>query len=229
MVGLAVFRASQDLLEQLKGIVGRRWRCPGQVEYVDGRYLGPDGQSASVDEAREMLASSSDELIGRGRVGIGDDPVDFPVFWEACAASATVAIDEANGRVRVLQVVTAPDVGRALNPQLVEIQDFGCTLQAVGQTLFEQLEHGPTGELLSPSLAQYQVPTTELAPLEMISHPIENADGPGPFGAKGCGEGPFGCVPAAIVTGLAEAGAPLVDLPATPERVWIALRATGAS
>lgn len=229
MVGLAVYRACGDVLAQLATLAARRWGCPGEVEHVDGRLVAATGQSASVHEAVAMLATASDELVGRGRVGVGDDPADFPVFWEACAASATVAVDEATGRVTVLQVVTSPDVGRALNPQLVEVQDIGCTVQAAGQTLFEHLEHAPDGALLSPSLAQYQVPTTELAPRHMVSRPVENADGPGPFGAKGCGEGPFGSVPAAITTALADAGASLTELPATPERVWSAIRRADAA
>jgi CO/xanthine dehydrogenase Mo-binding subunit len=49
---------------------------------------------------------------------------------------------------------------------------------------------------------------------------VENADGPGPYGAKGCGEGAFAAVPAAIVCALADAGVPMNELPLTPERVW---------
>ncbi len=52
---------------------------------------------------------------------------------------------------------------------------------------------------------------------------VENRDGPGPFGAKGCGEGAFGAVPAAIMTGLLDAGVRVFDLPATPERIWTSL------
>ena len=49
---------------------------------------------------------------------------------------------------------------------------------------------------------------------------VENADGPGPYGAKGCGEGALAAIPAAIVCALADAGGPMNELPLTPERVW---------
>ena len=62
----------------------------------------------------------------------------------------------------------------------------------------------------------------------MSSILVENGDGPGPFGAKGCGEGAFGAIPAAIVTALHQAGARVYELPATPERVWTSLHAAEA-
>jgi CO/xanthine dehydrogenase Mo-binding subunit len=64
------------------------------------------------------------------------------------------------------------------------------------------------------------VPTFEDMPGKMTSIVVENGDGPGPFGAKGCGEGALAAVPAAIVNALADAGVPMTTLPLTPERVW---------
>ena len=58
----------------------------------------------------------------------------------------------------------------------------------------------------------------------MTSIVVENGDGPGPFGAKGCGEGALAAVPAAIVNALADAGVPMTRLPLTPERVWQRIR-----
>jgi len=64
------------------------------------------------------------------------------------------------------------------------------------------------------------VPTTEDIPREMTCVIVENADGPGPFGAKGCGEGALAAVAAAMATAVADAGVPVNQLPLTPERVW---------
>jgi CO/xanthine dehydrogenase Mo-binding subunit len=116
------------------------------------------------------------------------------------------------------------DVGRAINPQLVERQDEGCTLQAIGNTLFEEMEFSEDGHLLNSTLLGYRVPTAADVPDTMTCIIVENGDGPGPFGAKGCGEGVFGGMPAAIVNAVADAGVPVRELPLTPERVWRRLR-----
>ena len=111
------------------------------------------------------------------------------------------------------------DVGRAINPQLVERQDEGATMQGIGNALHEEMifEHGL---LLNDTMLDYRVPTFEDMPGKMTSIVVENGDGPGPFGAKGCGEGALAAVPAAIVNALADAGVPMTTLPLTPERVW---------
>jgi len=76
------------------------------------------------------------------------------------------------------------------------------------------------GLLTNDSLLEYRVPRVADLPGQMTSIIVENADGPGPHGAKGCGEGALAAVPAAIVNALADAGVPMTELPLTPERVW---------
>jgi CO/xanthine dehydrogenase Mo-binding subunit len=223
LVGLAVERAARDVVAQLSGLAVRLLPTgTGEVTYA-GRTFSRDGEGVSFDEVVALLGPNGDEIVGRGRVGIGEDSTSFPVYWEVCAAGAVVSVDEATGKVTVLHTVGVPDVGRAINPRLVAVQDSGCTIQALGHTLLEELEFGDDGELLTPSLVQYRVPTTDDIPHRMDCELVENQDGPGPFGAKGCGEGAFGAVPAAIMTGLLDAGVRVVDLPATPERVWASL------
>jgi CO/xanthine dehydrogenase Mo-binding subunit len=86
--------------------------------------------------------------------------------------------------------------------------------------LFDQ-----TGTLLNATLFEYHVPTIADMPDTFVSNIVENADGPGPYGAKGVGEGALAGVAAAIATALADAGVMIDRLPATPERVWRALAA----
>ncbi len=76
------------------------------------------------------------------------------------------------------------------------------------------------GVLLNDTLLDYRIPATEDVPEKMTCIIVENEDGPGPFGAKGCGEGVLAALPAAIVNALADAGVPMTELPLTPERVW---------
>jgi CO/xanthine dehydrogenase Mo-binding subunit len=203
IAGLAVQRAAQDVLEQLRAVAG-------------------EDQLTHAETVRRATGISAGELVGRGSVTSGDFEWS-PAFWEVGAAGAHVAVDPDTGQVRLLKVVTLADVGRAINPQLVERQDEGCSAQAIGNTLFEELDFDETGVLLNASLLEYRVPTTQDVPDEAHCIIVENGDGPGPFGAKGCGEGVFGGLPAAIVNALADAGAVIDQLPATPERVWRAL------
>src|SRR5207237_355296 len=81
----------------------------------------------------------------------------------------------------------AADVGRAINPQLVRRQDEGATMQGLGNALFEELIF-EDGQLQNDTLLDYRVPSFEDLPDEMTCVIVENEDGPGPFGAKGCRE-----------------------------------------
>jgi CO/xanthine dehydrogenase Mo-binding subunit len=116
-------------------------------------------------------------------------------------------------------MATVADVGKAINPMLVERQDEGAVLQGIGNALFEEMVY-EDGYLTNDSLLEYRVPRVEDMPARMQGIIVENADGPGPYGAKGCGEGAQAATPAAIATALADAGVPMTELPFTPERVW---------
>jgi CO/xanthine dehydrogenase Mo-binding subunit len=205
LAGLAVQRAAADIREQLERIAGATELEPGQHTELMRRHFGFAGG----------------ELIGRGEVaptGSGSY-AEGPVFWEVCVGAAEVEVDPETGFVHVRRTATAADVGRAINPQLVERQDEGATLQGIGNALFEELVY-EDGLLLNDTLLDYRVPSFEDLPDEMTCVIVENEDGPGPYGAKGCGEGALAAVPAAIVNALADAGVPMNELPLTPERVW---------
>ena len=130
------------------------------------------------------------ELIGRGEVapeGTGSY-AEGPVFWEICIGAAEVEVDPETGQVHVRKTATIADVGIAINPQLVERQDEGGTMQGLGNALFEEMVY-QDGALLNPSMLEYRVPSINDMPDSMTCIIVENADGPGPYGAKGCGEG----------------------------------------
>jgi CO/xanthine dehydrogenase Mo-binding subunit len=205
IAGLAVQRAAADIRQQLERIAG--------TADVD-----PDDYLALM---RKHFGFAGGELIGRGEVaplGTGSY-AEGPVFWEVCVGAAEVEVDPETGFVRVRRTATCADVGRAINPQLVERQDEGATLQGIGNALLEEMVY-EDGLLLNDTLLDYRVPSFEDLPGEMTCVIVENEDGPGPYGAKGCGEGALAAVPAAIVNALADAGVPMSQLPLTPERVW---------
>jgi CO/xanthine dehydrogenase Mo-binding subunit len=204
LAGLAVQRAARSVYEQL-------------AEIADGEP-SPDDYGVLM---RRRFGFAGGELIGTGEVrpsGTGSY-AEGPVFWEVCVGGAEVEVDPETGVVRVLRTATIADVGKAINPKLVERQDEGATLQGIGNALFEELVW-IDGQLANGTLLEYRIPTVHDVPDEMSCIIVENADGPGPYGAKGCGEGALAAVPAAIVNALADAGVPMNELPLTPERVW---------
>ena len=137
---------------------------------------------------------------------------------------AEVEVDERVGSVRVLRLASVADVGKAINPKQVEGQDEGAAMQGIGHTLYEEQVY-EDGRLLNPNLIDYRVPTFGDVPEEFETLLIENEDGPGPFGAKGAGEGGIVAVAAAIGNAVYRAtGVRMKELPLTPERVWRALR-----
>jgi CO/xanthine dehydrogenase Mo-binding subunit len=175
---------------------------------------------------RRHFGFAGGELIGHGEVhpeGTGSYH-EGPVFWEVCVAAAEVRVDPETGIVTVLRTATCADVGRAINPRFVERQDEGATLQGIGTALFEELVFAQ-GAIANDTLLDYRVPTTGDVPADMRCVIVENEDGPGPFGAKGCGEGGLAATAAAVATAVADAGVPVTELPLTPERVWRSIQA----
>ena len=225
VAGLAVQRAAQQVLDALLETAADRLEAPPKLLTVsDGAISDPAGRSLShADLIRARFGFDGGELIGHGRVqpeGGTGSYAEGPVFWEVCIAAAEVEVDTETGVITVLRTSTVADVGKAINPQLVARQDEGATLQGIGNALFEEMHFADDGMLLNDTLLNYRVPAFADVPAELTCAIVENGDGPGPFGAKGCGEGALAAIPAAIVNALADAGVPMYTLPLTPERVW---------
>jgi CO/xanthine dehydrogenase Mo-binding subunit len=134
-----------------------------------------------------------------------------------------VRVDRETGEVEVLRLVVAQDVGRALNPALVEGQMRGGVVQGLGWALLEELAHDEDGRLLTGSFLDYAIPTAEQVPeIETVIVEVPAPDGP--FGAKGIGEAPVVAAPAAIANAVAAAsGVRMHELPITAPRLWAAM------
>jgi CO/xanthine dehydrogenase Mo-binding subunit len=134
-----------------------------------------------------------------------------------------VQVDEETGKVKILNYVAAHDVGRAINPMLLEGQVYGGVMMGVGYALSEQVILDK-GETMNPNFRDYKILTAkDVIPIE--APVLETHDPDGPFGAKGIGEP--GCVPTApaIANAIYDAvGVRITDLPITPERVLAAIR-----
>jgi len=134
-----------------------------------------------------------------------------------------VEVDKETGKVKILRYVSSHDVGKALNPMLLEGQIYGGAMMGIGYALTEQLVLRD-GEVQNPSLRDYNMLTAgDVVPMK--SFIVETEDEHGPFGAKGIGEP--GCVPSApaIANAIYDAvGVRITDLPITPEKVLAALK-----
>jgi CO/xanthine dehydrogenase Mo-binding subunit len=222
LAGLAVQRAAEAVRLDLLDIAATVWPGdPGAIELRDAAAWHGDESRTYPELIAKRFGLSGGQLIGEGGVhpeGTGSY-AEGPVFWEVCIGAAEVHLDRETGQITVRRTATVADVGRAINPQLVERQDEGATMQGIGNALFEELLF-VDGQLLNDNLLEYRIPTIEDLPMDSACVIVENEDGPGPFGAKGCGEGAFAGMIGAIATAVADAGVPMTELPFTPERVW---------
>jgi CO/xanthine dehydrogenase Mo-binding subunit len=223
LAGLAVQRAAADLRERLLEAAADAWGAErAELLIANGIVSGAGNAASYADLIAERFGFTGGELVGRGEVRPeqgGGSYAEGPIFWEVCVAGAEVGVDPETGRVSVEKMATIADVGKAINPMLVKRQDEGAVLQGIGNALFEEMVY-EDAVLTNDNLLEYRVPRIEDMPARMNGIIVENADGPGPYGAKGCGEGAQAAALAAIATALADAGVPMNELPATPERVW---------
>ncbi|MBI3001578.1 MAG: xanthine dehydrogenase family protein molybdopterin-binding subunit [Deltaproteobacteria bacterium] len=235
VMGLAVQRAAQDVKKQLlqaaAKVMGEK---VDRLTLKAGKVHGSKGKGVPYNKIiADYFGSRAGEFIGKGlyrdkkskRALLGSPTT----FWEVGWGGAEVEVDPETGVIRLLKYVSASDVGKAINPMQCEGQDEGGVLFGIGHTLYEEMIY-QDGQLLNPNLIDYRVPTFRHLPDEFHSFLIENRNGPGPFGAKGMGEGGLLPVASAIGNAVANAvGIRFYDLPLTPPRVWRALHAKESS
>jgi carbon-monoxide dehydrogenase large subunit len=189
-----------------------------------------DGAFTIVGTDRSLtLAEVAGFAEGRGERLAGD--ADFVTENEAHSNGCHVCeltLDPDDGSVRIERYAMVSDVGRVLNPLIVHGQLHGGAAQGIGQALMEHVVHdGATGQLLSGSYMDYALPRADDLPFMAVEF-NEVFERDNPLGVKGAGEGATTPAPAAVMNAirdaLVQAGVDHFDMPATPERVWRALR-----
>lgn len=228
LMGRAVYAASLDARTQLVEMGANLLEQPPESVLVrDGMLIADDQQLSFGDTISQHYGYPGGEIMGAGTwrpTRTEGHLGGATVFWEVGMGGAEVEVDEETGAIKLLRYISMADVGQALHRQQCEAQDEGGAMQGIGSTLFEALI-AEDGQLLNPNLIDYRVPTFADLPPEFGTVLIENADGPGPYGAKGVGESGMFCVAPAIGNAIARAtGVRMHTLPLTPERVWRALR-----
>jgi CO/xanthine dehydrogenase Mo-binding subunit len=235
MGGAAVRKAAAEVKQKIFAAAAEQLHATIEVlETSDGKiYLkGAPEKSITFDEIREkwgpIIATASFEPSLK--YVIGSSPVDpetgqgdpFQTYVYATQI-ADVEVDTETGIVKVLKIVAAHDVGKAINPALVKGQIAGGIGFGVGQAIMEDMAI-VKGINQNPNLRDYLVPTSvDMPEVQMIL--VEENDPSGPFGAKGVGEP--ACLPTtpAIINAIYNAvGIRIRDLPATPDKILAALK-----
>jgi CO/xanthine dehydrogenase Mo-binding subunit len=194
MAGNAIRGASETAL--------KKWQGEERPAIAEFTYLAPKTEHLS-DET------------GQG----------VPNFSYAYSAEAVeVEVDKGTGQVRLVRVVVADDVGKAINPALVVGQIEGAVVQAQGYAITEEMKTRD-GRVLSDQLSTYLLPTILDIPEKVESVIVEVPDPNGPWGARGLGEIPFLPLVPAIAAAIHDATGVWIDeFPFTPERVFTALQ-----
>jgi len=230
LAAIVMAKASDQIVE--KGTRIAAWMleaAPADIAF-SGRRFTVRGTDRSVDLFRVAAAAARADAPPdcRGPLdGTSDETMPQPSFPYG-AAVCEVEVDPETGVVDVVRYTTVDDCGRAVNPMILHGQTHGGIAQGVGQALWESCAYdAETGQLLSSTMMDYAMPradmlpafTTEISEVPSTSHPL---------GLRGGGEGgttpALGAVVNAIVDALAELGVEHIEMPATSERVWQAIR-----
>jgi CO/xanthine dehydrogenase Mo-binding subunit len=224
-VGPAVRAAAEDARDRLLAIAAEDLEIdPRDLEIVDGVIRPRDGSSvgttvaALAGELAHAWGSPRPPVLGNGTTA------HTQLAPSSTVHLAHVRVDPATGETALLDYVAIQDVGRALNPALVEGQMAGGAVQGIGRALVEALVHDDHGQLLTGTFMDYALPRASMLP-PIETQWLEVPAPEGPFGARGMAEAPALPAPAAIANAIAAAtGMRPRELPMTPPRVWAALR-----
>jgi carbon-monoxide dehydrogenase large subunit len=142
------------------------------------------------------------------------------VHYTVGAAAVILEIDKDTGKMDVQKVALAADIGKAINPDMVEGQIVGGMLQGLATALYEDIAIDENGRLLNPNFTDYKIPTARDIPGKVVSFIVETPQADGPFGARGIGEHTM--IASAPIIGNAiynALGIRMTSMPMTAERV----------
>ena len=234
MIGSALVEASAMVIDKGRAVAARLLQVqPSDVEYAEGRFTVAGGARdhdrglglgevaaamAGEDMAEDLRGELAAELEYHAK---GDS------YPNGCHV-AEVEVDPETGVARLVAYVAVDDFGRLVNPLLVDGQVHGAVVQGIGQALHERTVYdGETGQLLSGSFMDYALPRADDLPA-IATATLEVLCRNNPLGIKGAGEGGSTVAPPAVMNAILDALGPLgvehLDMPATPERVWRAIR-----
>jgi carbon-monoxide dehydrogenase large subunit len=229
--GMALTGACDKVIAKAKVIASAMLEAPPEdVEFSAGAFRARSGAGATKTIQEIALATFAAHDLPDGVEPSLDsdatydpDNFSFPHGTHLCATE----VDTETGRVTIRSYVAVDDVGKVVNPVIVEGQVHGGIAQGIAQALFEEAVYDDDGNLLTTTLAVYLVPSAADLP-HLTTDRTETPATSNPLGVKGVGEaGTIASTPAvvnAIVDALRPMGVRDVVMPCTPERVWRAIR-----
>jgi aerobic carbon-monoxide dehydrogenase large subunit len=233
--GTALIEASAKVIERGKEIAAHVLEAAASdIEFKDGRFVVAGTDSAiGIMQLAEKLRSGINlpegvpSSLDVQHVSDGPSASTFPNGCHVCE----VEVDPETGVIEVVKYSCVNDFGTIVNPIVVEGQLHGGVVQGIGQTLMELTAYDDEGQLLTGSYMDYAMPRASDAPFFSVSNHEVPAK-TNPLGVKGCGEagcaGSLTSIMNAVVDALSEYGIRHIDMPATPHRVWQAIRAANA-
>ncbi|MFC6884345.1 MULTISPECIES: xanthine dehydrogenase family protein molybdopterin-binding subunit [Actinomadura] len=229
--GVALYAACDKVVDKARSIAAHLLEAAEQdLEFTGGRFgvRGVAGEGATLQEVALAAFAAHDLPDGLepsldSDATFDPDNFSFPHGTHLCAAE----VDTETGMVRLRSYVAVDDVGKVVNPLIVEGQVHGGLAQGIAQALYEEAVYDAEGNLTTTTMADYLLPSAADLP-EFTTDRTETPATSNPLGVKGVGEaGTIASTPAvvnAIVDALRPFGVSDVPMPCTPERVWRALR-----
>jgi carbon-monoxide dehydrogenase large subunit len=233
MAAIVIAKATDEIIAKASQIAAHLLDAGDrEIEFAGGRFrLEGSGRSVTLFEVAAAAASGRvpDNLRGPLKA-VADETVREGAFPYGCHV-CEVEVDPDTGAVEIARYAAVDDVGRAINPLIVHGQTHGAIVQGVGQAMLEACVYDrETGQNLSGSFMDYAMPRADVVPA-FDTEISEVASPTNRLGIRAGGEGgttpALGVVINAIVDALAEYGVRHIEMPATPERVWRAIREAG--
>src|SRR5438094_990185 len=227
--GVVMAAAGDQIIE--RGVQLAAWLLEASevdIEFARGRFgvKGTDRSVGIFEVARAALRADAPAGLGGPLAGESDQTNPVPSFPYGCAV-CEVEVDPDAGVVDVVRWTCVDDCGRAVNPMILHGQTHGGIAAGVGQALWEDCHYASDGQMLAATFMDYALPRADSLP-NFTTEISEVPSTTNPLGLRGGGEG--GTTPAlaatinAVVDALAELGVEHMEMPATPERVWRAMR-----
>jgi carbon-monoxide dehydrogenase large subunit len=219
-------KAAAELIEKGRRIAATLVETPAdRITFTDGRFVARD-TNRNFDLFELAAEANRMKLAGEladGLAVVTDNEMHDPVFPNGCAI-CEVEVDPDTGEAEITRYACVDDVGRCINPLIVDGQTHGAIAQGVGQAMWEHVHlDAASGQPLSGSLMDYGMPRADLLP-SFVTRIAEVRSPTNPLGIKAGGEGGTTAAPAVVISAIVDAlrdfGVRDLKMPATPYRIW---------
>jgi carbon-monoxide dehydrogenase large subunit len=229
LAGIVMGNASDLVIDKGKKIAAHMLEtAEDDIAFASGRFTvkGTDRSVGIYEVAKAAITDKALPEDLRGPLGATSDETIKQLGFPYGAHVCEVEIDPQTGHLDVVRYTCVDDVGRAINPMVVDGQTHGGAVQGIGQAVCELCSYDAEGQLLSASFMDYAMPRADTMPsfttdISQVLTPTNR------LGVRGAGEGgttgALGAVVNSVVDALAEFGVTHIEMPVTPERIWRAI------